>query len=148
LLYLTYIACVHECFLVQVAAAGTRELWLAWIDALIAFEGSLGRSGLLGCYWEVSDARDLPVLLLLRGSTLSVFGEDPAWLVSGWVASAYTLASMLQHLQDAWLEAELAAAAKQALEAIMCIAFGLAGELHKCNTCAQITDVAVHASGR
>jgi hypothetical protein len=65
----------------QVAAAGTRELWLAWIDALIAFEGSLGRSGLLGCYWEVADARDLPVLLL-RGSTLSVFGEDPAWLVS------------------------------------------------------------------
>lgn len=67
--------------LLQVAAAGTRELWLAWIDALIAFEGSLGRSGLLGCYWEVADARDLPVLLL-RGSTLSVFGEDPAWLVS------------------------------------------------------------------
>ena len=65
----------------QIAAAGTRELWLAWIDALIAFEGSLGRSGLLGCYWEVADARDLPVLLL-RGSTLSVFGEDPAWLVS------------------------------------------------------------------
>jgi hypothetical protein len=75
--------CATGCLLVvlQVAAAGTRELWLAWIDALIAFEGSLGRSGLLGCYWEVADARDLPVLLL-RGSTLSVFGEDPAWLVS------------------------------------------------------------------
>jgi hypothetical protein len=72
----------------QVAAAGTRELWLAWIDALIAFEGSLGRSGLLGCYWEVADARDLPVLLL-RGSTLSVFGEDPAWLVSGASACAH-----------------------------------------------------------
>lgn len=56
-------------------------MWLAWIDALISFEGSLGRSGLLGCYWDVGDPSELPVLLL-RGSTLSVLGEDPAWMVS------------------------------------------------------------------
>ncbi|WIA21350.1 hypothetical protein OEZ85_000574 [Tetradesmus obliquus] len=96
----------------EVAAAGTRELWLAWIDALIAFEGSLGRSGLLGCYWEVADARDLPVLLL-RGSTLSVFGEDPAWL-DAWLEAEAAAAVK----QDAWLEAEAAAAVKQ-VEAIL-----------------------------
>lgn len=72
---------VGVCYL-QIAASGNRDMWLAWIDALIAFEGSLGRSGLLGCYWDVgADASDLPVLLL-RGSTLSVLGENPAWMVS------------------------------------------------------------------
>lgn len=69
-------------YCLQIAAAGNRGLWLAWIDALIAFEGTLGRSGLLGCYWDMDNPSDLPVLLL-RGSTLSVLGEDPAWMVRG-----------------------------------------------------------------
>eukprot|EP00878_Enallax_costatus_P018800 GHUV01019813.1.p1 GENE.GHUV01019813.1~~GHUV01019813.1.p1 ORF type:complete len:717 (+),score=259.77 GHUV01019813.1:106-2256(+) len=77
----------------EIAGAGKRDVWLAWIDALIVFEGSLGRSGLLGCYWDVGDASDLPVLLL-KGSTLSVLGENPAWM-------------------EAWLEAESATAAAQ-----------------------------------
>lgn len=67
--------------LLQVAAVGDRDLWLTWFDALIAFEGSLGRSGLLGIYWDSSSAGgELPVVLL-RGSTLTVLSEDPAWLV-------------------------------------------------------------------
>jgi len=64
----------------QVASAANRDLWLAWIDALIAFEGSLGRSALLGCYWDVADAGDMPVVLL-QGSTLSVLSENHHWMV-------------------------------------------------------------------
>eukprot|EP00775_Hariotina_reticulata_P007466 gene7466-7676_t len=77
----------------EVASAANRDLWLAWIDALIAFEGSLGRSALLGCYWDVADAGDMPVVLL-QGSTLSVLGENHHWM-------------------DAWLDAEAASAASQ-----------------------------------
>jgi hypothetical protein len=54
-----------------------------WIDALIDFEGVLGRSSLLGVRWDSNTSQgELPVALL-RGSTLAVLGEDPAWMVSG-----------------------------------------------------------------
>jgi hypothetical protein len=78
----------------QVASAANRDLWLAWIDALIAFEGSLGRSALLGCYWDVSDAGDMPVVLL-QGSTLSVLGENHHWMVGTDMGQG--LAQLRQH---------------------------------------------------
>jgi hypothetical protein len=65
----------------QVAAAGSHDLWLKWIDALIDFEGSLGRHALLGIRWDSNSSQgDLPVGLL-RGSTLTVLSENPAWMV-------------------------------------------------------------------
>jgi hypothetical protein len=65
-----------------VAAAGQHDLWLTWIDALIDFEGVLGRSSLLGVCWDSKTSQgELPVALL-RGSTLTVLGEDPGWMVS------------------------------------------------------------------
>lgn len=73
-------------FGVQVAASGDRDLWLAWIDALRDFEGSIGRSSLLGFFWDSNTSSgELPVLLL-RGSTLSVLGENPEWMVRATVA--------------------------------------------------------------
>lgn len=64
------------------AAAGQHDLWLKWIDALIDFEGVLGRSSLLGVRWDSNTSQgELPVVLL-RGSTLTVLAENPAWMVS------------------------------------------------------------------
>lgn len=64
------------------AAAGQHDLWLKWIDALIDFEGVLGRSSLLGVRWDSNTSQgELPVVLL-RGSTLTVLSENPAWMVS------------------------------------------------------------------
>jgi hypothetical protein len=66
-----------------VAAAGQHELWLKWIDALIDFEGVLGRSSLLGIRWDSHTSQGELPFVLLRGSTLTVLGENPAWMVSG-----------------------------------------------------------------
>jgi len=66
--------------LLQVAAVGSRDLWLTWIDALRDFEGSIGRHGLLGFTWDSNFSGELPAGLL-RGSTLAVLGENPAWMV-------------------------------------------------------------------
>ena len=65
------------------AAAGQHELWLKWIDALIDFEGVLGRSSLLGIRWDSHTSQGELPFVLLRGSTLTVLGENPAWMVSG-----------------------------------------------------------------
>jgi hypothetical protein len=74
--------CVSCAPCLQVAAAGSHDLWLKWIDALIDFEGSLGRHALLGIRWDSNTSQgDLPVGLL-RGSTLTVLSENPAWMVS------------------------------------------------------------------
>ena len=63
-----------------VASAQNHSLWLHYMDSLIAFETRM--APLLGLMMG-PDAGQLPAVLL-KDSTLSVLGEDPAWMVGSW----------------------------------------------------------------